>query len=490
MNVPFAEVRETHSGVVFLYGDRAYKTKKPVKTPFLDFSSTAQRDAACIREIALNRRLAPDAYLGLGHLTSPERDPEPVVVMRRMPEDTKLSRRLDDTTAAKVINQLARMIARFHQTAQRSDVIDQDATPSAVLNRWQQNIAELGDLCPNPDDVALANQVGLLCDHYLRGRGVLLADRIRTRRIVDGHGDLLTDDIFCLPDGPRVLDCLDFDDRLRYVDGIDDAAFLAMDIEFHGHRALADEFLTAYRQAGNDDAPTSLIDHYIAYRAVVRAKVDMIRANQGVPTAHDDAHLHLRLAREHLLSGQVRLAIVGGLPGTGKTTVATALARSVDAVILSSDIVRRELVGAGVIAGAPGKYGEGLYSPANKAIVYGSMFEQAKTHLLMGRSVVLDGSWTDPEERRFAATVAADTSSVLVEMRCVVDKETADQRIAGRLHSPSDATPAIAHSMAEDVVDDRSWQGVAHIDTSKVLRDSVNEAARIWAAATIPVLAP
>ena len=489
MNVPFAEVRETHSGVVFLYGDRAYKTKKPVKTPFLDFSSTAQRDAACIREIALNRRLAPDVYLGLGHLTSPERDPEPVVVMRRMPEDTKLTRRLDDDTAVNVINQLARMIARFHQTAQRGDAIDQDATPSAVLHRWQQNIAELDDLCSNPDDAAMAHQIGQLCEYYLRGRGVLLADRVRTGRIVDGHGDLLTDDIFCLPDGPRILDCLDFDDRLRYVDCIDDAAFLAMDIEFHGHRALADEFLTAYRQAGNDDAPTSLIDHCIAYRAVVRAKVDMIRANQGVPTAHDDAHRHLRLAREHLLSGQVRLAIVGGLPGTGKTTIATELANTVDAVLISSDVVRKELVGAAVIAGASGRYGEGLYSPANKAIVYGSMLERAQSYLLMGRSVVLDGSWTDLDERRFAATVAAETSSVFVTMRCVVDKEAADQRIASRLESPSDATPAIAHSMA-DILGDESWQEIAQIDTSQALRDSVNEAARVWTAATIPALAP
>ena len=489
MSAPFADVRETHSGVVFLYGDRAYKTKKPVRTPFLDFTSTVQRDAACIREIALNRRLAPDAYLGLGHLRSPERDPEPVVVMRRMPEDTKLARRLDDTTAAAVIEQLARMIARFHQTAQRSDVIDQQATPSAVHHRWQQNINELDDLCSNPDDAALAHQIGLLCDHYLRGRGVLLSERIRTGHIVDGHGDLLTEDIFCLPDGPRILDCLDFDDRLRYVDGIDDAAFLAMDIEFHGHRGLADEFLSTYQAACGDDAPASLIDHYIGYRAVVRAKVELIRTHQGVRTAHDDAHRHLKLAREHLLSGQVRLAIVGGLPGTGKTTLASALARSVNAVMLSSDIVRKELVGAGVIAGAAGKYGEGLYSPANKAVVYGSMLERAKTHLLMGRSVVLDGSWTDPEERRFAARVAADTSSVLVMLRCVVDKEIADQRIAGRLDNPSDATPAIAHSMA-DAVDDESWLGAAHIDTSQALSNSVNEAGRVWSAATIPALAP
>lgn len=185
----------------------------------------------------------------------------------------------------------------------------------------------------------------------------------------------------------------------------------------------------------------------------------------------------------------MRLAIVGGLPGTGKTTIATELANTVDAVLISSDVVRKELVGAAVIAGASGRYGEGLYSPANKAIVYGSMLERAQSYLLMGRSVVLDGSWTDLDERRFAATVAAETSSVFVTMRCVVDKETADQRIASRLESPSDATPAIAHSMA-DILGDESWQEIAQIDTSQALRDSVNEAARVWTAATIPALAP
>ena len=484
---PFVEVRETHSGVVVLYGDRAFKTKKPVCTPFLDFSSTAQRDAACSREVTLNKRLAPDVYLGLGHLRSPGRDPEPMVVMRRMPEETKLARRLDDADAmSDVISKLARMIARFHQSADRNETIAAEGSPSSLRRRWDNNLDELEDLCTSSDDVVIVHRIGLLAREYVGGRGVLLADRVRAGRIVDGHGDLLSDDIFCLQDGPRVLDCLDFDDQLRYLDGIDDAAFLAMDIEFQGHRAVAETFLDAYMNAAGDDAPASLVDHYIAYRAIVRAKVDLIRGNQGMQSAHDEANRHLKLAYEHLLRGRVQLGIVGGLPGTGKTTIATKLADEVGAVLISTDVIRGELSAAGVVTGISGSYGEGLYSPANRAIVYGAVLERAQSHLLSGRSVILDGSWIDEKERGFAANIAAETSTALVMLQCVVDKESADQRIVARTKTASEATPAIAHAMAATMAP--PWHGAATIDTSKTLEDSVADSIRLWRTGAVPRL--
>ena len=163
---------------------------------------------------------------------------------------------------------------------------------------------------------------------------MLFAGRISDRRIVDGHADLLADDIFCLPDGPALLDCLEFDDRLRYVDGIDDAAFLAMDLEFLGRPDLAAHFLGRYLAEARDDAPESLRHFYIAYRAVVRAKVDCVRHTQGGAGAADSARAHLRVAREHLREGTVRLILVGGGPGTGKTTLARGIADRVGAQVI------------------------------------------------------------------------------------------------------------------------------------------------------------
>src|SRR6185503_19575808 len=152
--------------------------------------------------------------------------------------------------------------------------------------------------------------------------------------------------------GPVILDCLEFDDALRYVDTIDDAAFLAMDLEFLDRRDLGDLFMQQYLSLSGDTAPAGLQDFYIAYRAVVRAKVDCVRVTQGHREAAADARRHLDIALEHLRAGTVRLVVIGGGPGTGKTTLAHALAERIQADVISTDDVRRQLLRAGAITGA------------------------------------------------------------------------------------------------------------------------------------------
>ena len=152
---------------------------------------------------------------------------------------------------------------------------------------------------------------------FISGRALLFTRRIEEGCIVDGHGDLLADDIFCVDGEPALLDCLEFDDQLRYVDRIDDAAFLAMDLEFLGRKDLGDYFLERYAAHSADTAPSPLRDFYIAYRAVVRAKVDCVRLSQGKSEAAVDAARHLAIATQHLESGAIRLALIGGNPGTG-----------------------------------------------------------------------------------------------------------------------------------------------------------------------------
>ena len=138
-------------------------------------------------------------------------------------------------------------------------------------------------------------------------------------RIVDGHRDLLAEDIFCLDDGPRILDCLEFDDRLRWLDGLDDASFLAMDLDRLGRPDLAEQFIDWYAEYTADPAPASLRHHYVAYRALVRAKVCCIRAAQNEPQAMPSAGHLADLPLRHLHAATVSLILVGGLPGTGKT---------------------------------------------------------------------------------------------------------------------------------------------------------------------------
>lgn len=297
---------------------------------------------------------------------------------------------------------------------------------------------------------------------YLAGRKQLFDKRITTGRIVDGHGDLRADDIFITEAGLRVIDCLDFDDELRYVDRLDDICFLAMDLERLGHPELAAEFVEDYLRSTHDPAPSSLRHHYIAYRACVRAKVDCVRHGQGAPEAAERARAHVDLALRHLTVGAVRLVLVGGLPGTGKSTVAQGLADATGAILLSSDHIRAVARTEGALVGGTADY-DGLYDPAAREHVYSVMRAEAQSLLATGRSVVLDAGWIDAAERRRAHRIAADTASDLVEICCSAPRSLAQARIAARTGSESDATSAIAVAMSADRA---VWPGATVLDTT------------------------
>ncbi|MGY4103095.1 bifunctional aminoglycoside phosphotransferase/ATP-binding protein [Nocardia sp. R16R-3T] len=474
-----ADLRETHTGVVVLCGDRAYKWKKPIATDFLDFSTPELRERACARELELNRRMAPDVYLGIAHLSDPTGGPsEPVLVMRRMPDDRRLNHLLADPAAGgSEIPALVRVLAQFHHTARRGPEIDRAGTPEALRDRWQ---ALLRTLRAQPADLVAPELLARIEERamrYLEGRRSLLARRIAEARIVDGHGDLQAQDIFDLPDGFRVLDCLDFDDRLRHVDCLDDIAFLAMDLEFLGHDELGTSLLDEYQRVTGDSAPASLRDHYIAYRALVRAKVNVIRLGQGDTAARDHTRHHLGIAAHHLDRAAVRLTLVGGLPGTGKSTVAEHLSSATGAVVLGTDGVRRELSAVGQVTGTVGGYGVGMYSPADKARVYTELRCRARALLESGVSVILDASWIDPDERRRAALLADETSAELVQLRCHCSQSLANDRIRQRPAGDSDATPAIATAMSSA---DAPWPDAVALDTGRSLADTLDAGCRAW----------
>ena len=278
-----------------------------------------------------------------------------------------------------------------------------------------------------------------------------------------------------------LLDCLEFDDQLRYVDRIDDAAFLAMDLEFLGRKDLGDYFLERYVAHSADSAPSSLRDFYIAYRAVVRAKVDCVRWLQGKSEAVVDAARHLAIATRHLETGAIRLALVGGNPGTGKSTLARALAERVGAQVISTDDVRRELRESGTVTGDPGVLNAGLYSPDNVATVYEAALRRARVCLTEGQSVILDGTWRDPQIRAQAHRLASETHSALVELMCTATVDTAADRIRTRRPGNSEATPEIATMLAAEQT---GWDTAHRMNTSRPLEDSMRQAHDIWFGAT------
>jgi uncharacterized protein len=473
-----AAVRETHAAVVFVVGDRAYKLKKPVDLGFLDFRDRTTRETVCAREVELNRRLSPDVYLGVADVVGPDGAVcDHLVVMRRMPDDRRLSTLvLVGADVDDGLWRLAHLIAAFHARAERPAAAATAASRDALAGRWADNTAGLLEHGRGLIDLDEVLEVDALAQRYLAGRGPLFERRIVEGRAVDGHGDLLADDIFLLGDGPRVLDCIEFYDRLRYGDTLADVAFLAMDLERLGRRDLADRFLDAYREHADDAWPVSLAHHHVAYRAQVRAKVGAIRAGQGDQTAAPAARRLLGMARRHLETGAVRLVLIGGLPGTGKSTLATGLADALDATVIRSDEVRKELAGLAPDQPAPAEFGEGLYRPETTAATYREMLRRADIALALGEGVVLDASWTAARRRAHASDVAARMSTDLIELQCSAPPDLAVRRIRRRRTAggdASDATPEIAAKLA--VVRD-PWPSAAMVDTSSGPADALVKA--------------
>lgn len=472
------EIVETHVSLVAFQGDRVYKLKKAVTFDFVDLATAERREALCRREVELNRRLAPDVYLGVVDV----HDDRGTVVdhaieMRRMPAVRRLSTLLaagaDVTTC---LDQVGDLVVDFHRRAATSPEIARTGSRDAVASLWERGFTETRPFLGPLLDPETAARVEHLARRFLAGRAPLFAQRVASGRIRDGHGDLLTDDVFCLDDGPRVLDCLEFDDELRWGDVLADVAFLAMDLERLGRADLAGRFLDCYRTNAADDWPPSLAHHYVAYRAHVRAKVACLRHAQGAPEAASEARDRLSQCRVHLEAGRVRLVLVGGAPGTGKSTLAAALGEVLGWPVLRSDVVRKELVGLAPGERATAPLDEGLYAPTRTQAVYAELLDRAGPRLSLGASVILDASWSDAEHRERAAELAEVLAADVVALRCDAPAEVTSARVQHRLEGgrdASDATAEVAEAMAARF---DPWPAATRVDTSGAKEEALRAA--------------
>ena len=448
-------IRETHTALVVLTGDRAYKVKKPVVLDFVDFSTVESRRIGCQDELALNRRLAPDVYLDVAAVTGS--DPvalDYMVVMRRMPDDRRLTSMIEHGEPVEAaIRDVVHQVARLHTSIPLDPAYSDVGRADFLIGHWEQCCNELraaGDAIVPSEDI---DAIEMMARIYIEGRGRLLEQRIADGKIRDGHGDLQADDIFVLDDGVRILDCLEFQAALRWGDVLNDVAFLAMDMERLGRPDLATVVFDAHRALTGDEYPSSLAHYYVAYRAIVRAFMNAIRSRQGDDSAAGRCRLLVAIARRHLDAGAVKLVLIGGLPGTGKSTLSRGLSARDDIVAISSDVVRVE-VAVGAISNADSRaLPDDRYSDAAVASIYHVMIERAEHALRSGRTVVLDASWKSAALRAMARSVGENASCDVVELRCVADALVAEARIierSGLGDDLSEATVDVARMMLQN----------------------------------------
>lgn len=472
-----AEIRETHSAVVVLCGDRATKFKKPVDLGFLDFRSVQARREALRRELELNRRLAPDVYLDVATVVGSTGDiVDHILLMRRMPEAARLSTLVTHRTGHSRselqdrLRQVARVLADFHSRAERGPHIDAEAGAHGLRRRWTDNFAELERYVGTSVDAEMLRHIRALALDYVDGRAALFERRRAAQVYVDGHGDVTADDVFCLDDHPRILDCIEFDDRLRWIDALDDAAFLAMELEHLAAPELARYFLDQYAEFSAVPRVPSLEHHYLAYRALVRAKIACLQAEAGAPDAQSAVDSYLEATLRHLEAGQVRLMLVGGAPGTGKSTIAAAVADRLGAVLLSTDVLRQQLTP-----------GDAHYDDTSRTRVYRTLLARARHVMANGESVVADATWPTRELRAEARAAASDARSALLEFECHAPPRLAAARAQRRLETaagPSEAGGVVALTLARRRA---AWPSATSVDCTGSPEEALRDIADVLA---------
>ena len=345
-----AALAETHISVLVSIGDRVFKLKKPVAMGFLDFSTLEARSRRLPsrggaqsslrpRRLSRRRRRHGPGRAGVrpprGHASHAGR-----AAAGHIGHRGPLHRRSSAPHRARRRN-LSR-IGTHVRRDRRGGLAGRGARQLGRKLRAAEAVRRARARWNE-----LRRAVEQLVHRYLDGRQPLFRRRMAERRVRDGHGDLQAEDIFCLDDGPRILDCIEFDDRLRHCDVLADVAFLAMDLERLGSPEGARRFLDLYRELSAETYPQTLAHHYVAYRAHVRAKVACLRHGQGDADAAAAATSLLELALRHLERGRVVIVLVGGLPGTGKSTLAAGIADAKGWSVLRSDEVRKDVAGLG-----------------------------------------------------------------------------------------------------------------------------------------------
>src|SRR6516225_5340265 len=481
------DIIETHVSLVFLAGERAFKLKRAIKFPYLDFSSAEARRVACEAELALNRRTAPDLYLEVRALTrtanggvgfgTEGRVVDWVVVMRRF-DQAALFDELAKTgrLSASLMTELADHVAAFHRAAEPR--LDHGGAAALAA------VVETNHCC-----LMAAQHAGFATEHIVEIRrrslerlaaiGALLDRRRATGKVRRCHGDLHLRNV-CLFEGkPTLFDCLEFSDELASVDVLYDLAFLLMDLEHRGLADFANLVMNRYLDLTGEDDGLGAMPLFLSSRAAIRAHVTAAAmeaaAHPGAkPELPAEARSYLDLCALLLRPRSCRLVAIGGLSGTGKSTLAAGLAPSLGARVLRSDVIRKRLFGVApetrLLASA--------YAPQVSRRVYRTLARQAADTLAANYSVIIDAVSLKPAERRSFAEIAAAAGVPFLGLWLMASEEAMDRRLRARRRDASDASPEV---LAEQLRQNAGTMDWVRIDAGAGTKECLSAARRALA---------
>jgi aminoglycoside phosphotransferase family enzyme/predicted kinase len=487
------ELMQTQMSFVFLTDQFVYKLKKPVDLGYLDYTTLGKRQFFCQREVELNRRLCPETYLGVVPIT---RDKgairiggrgeaiEYAVKMRRLPQAKMMNVLLaNDGVTAEMITRVARKLAAFHRKAETNAEISVFGEIKAITANTDENFAQTEKYVGKTISEDSYQHIKDYTDSFIHQNTPLFKKRVREGRIRDCHGDLHAAHI-CFTNGICIYDCIEFNDRFRYCDVASEMAFLAMDLDHYGRADLSRSLINAYVAESKDEELLKLLGFYKGYRAYVRGKVESFKLDD--PYISEDEKIKTRdiaasyfdLARAYTRSKPM-LFITVGLVGTGKSTLAQALAKRLGLAVIASDVTRKQLAGIPVTEHRFEEFDSGIYSAELSRKTYDKMFSKAGDILGEGGSVVLDASFIKAEERLKAKQVAREMGADFFVIECILDEANIKKRLERRLKGEtiSDGRWEIYQPQKEafEPVKEAAPPKHAIIDTSKPLEENIRQ---------------
>ncbi|HTN94026.1 MAG TPA: AAA family ATPase [Gallionella sp.] len=447
-------IEETHISWVLLTGHDAYKIKKAVDLGFVDFSTLELRRLYCIEELRLNRRLAPQLYLDVvaigGTLEQPVLGGEPAIEyavhMRRFSQSIMMDHMLaSGRITAEHIDKLATVIATFHTSLPAAAANAPYSAVTEIEKQALDNFRELPRLLSAPDDLAMLETVRKAssrtyadCEQLFRRRGA--AGFVR-----ECHGDLHLGNIIVLDDIPTPFDCIEFSPALRWIDVISDISFTVMDLLWHGQPHFAWRLLNAYLDITGDFSGVGVLRFYLAYRAMVRAKIAAIRAGQNgarMKSELKSCRSYLRLSHTCLTHRRPAIIITQGLPGCGKSTFAQIALEKLGAIRIRSDVERKRLFGLTALADSKVQLDADIYSEDATRRTYGRLQELARHIIAAGFTVIVDAAFVLRAEREIFRALSGDLGVPFVIALIQTDAALLAERLSLRSKRHNDPSEA------------------------------------------------
>ncbi len=449
---------ETHISWVILTGPYVYKIKKPVDLGFLDFSTLDKRKFFCERELELNKRLAPQLYLAVvsisGSVQKPAIDGEGEVIeyavkMAQFPQEAQLDRMLHTGKLTQFhISATADKVAEFHLNLANSHPDDKYGSPAQVLAPVKENFSQIRERQCSDNAHELGPLETWVDRQYSQLVPVMVA-RKAAGFVKDCHGDIHLRNVAWHKDEIVIFDCIEFNDDLRRIDVISEVSFMVMDLDDRERGDLASWFLNRYLEHTGDYAGLRLLRFYLVYRALVRAKVDCIRANQEHISSTERVEAlqeylsYLRLASSYTQHHRPILILMYGLSGSGKTYVSDSLLTILPAVRIRSDIERKRLYGLEKKdRTGGGAVNAGIYTQSASQRTYARLLEHAETILKSGYNVIIDAAFLYHRQRSAFLELAESIGSSVVILECAAPGPVLKQRIRERIGHDRDASDA------------------------------------------------